>query len=223
MYLFVIFITEQNIILGANWEFMGVEEFDDSENENYNDNSDSTADDESDDSIDEDEDNNGNYNELYDEMMDQNSYSSDGYDNSSDMDPEYAIPNFKRMHKMFMKRHQNLKKPLYSFQPLRLIQCNYKNRNESFEYPIARSGHRIIASESHLYSLGGYNPKSLTTEMQLEACMLFQELWSYNFACSKWKLIQSGENSYMPRELASNALVIYNNVLIVSNFNSSLN
>ena len=207
-------------------EYIGIDEFDDSENES-DDNLDNIADDEiedfndeDDDFNDEDDDNNDiNYDEL-DENMDEDSSSSDDYDNLSEMDPEYAIRNFRRMHTMFMKRQQSQKKPLYSFQPLRLIQCHYKNRHDRWEYPIARSGHRIIASESHLYSLGGYNPKRPTNVMRRDTCILFQELWSYNFASNKWKLLQNADNSHMPRELASNALVIYDNVLIVSIFYS---
>ncbi|TMW47610.1 hypothetical protein DOY81_007309 [Sarcophaga bullata] len=209
------YIAEQNAgEVGADVEYMGIDEFDDSENESFDDNGDNIADDESDDFNDEDDDdNNSNYDEL-DENMDQDSNSSDDYDNLSEMDPEYAIRNFRRMHKMFIKRQQSQKKPLYSFQPLRLIQCHYKNRHDRWEYPIARSGHRIIASESHLYSLGGYNPKRPANVMRRDACILFQELWSYNFASNKWKLLQNADNSHMPRELASNALVIYDNVLI---------
>lgn len=222
IFFFILLSMHHNQILlkdvEVDVEYIGVDEFDDSENESFDDNGDNIADDESDDSNDEDDDDNdSNYDEL-DENMDQDSYSSDDYDNLSEMDPEYAIRNFRRMHKMYIKRQQSQKKPLYSFQPLRLIQCHYKNRHDRWEYPIARSGHRIIASESHLYSLGGYNPKRPTNVMRRDACILFQELWSYNFASNKWKLLQNADNSHMPRELASNALVIYDNVLIVSTF-----
>lgn len=200
----------QNLALeniGANVEYVGMDVVDDSSNES-DDNSVADDDDE-----DDDEDDINNYNEL----LDQDSVSSDEYD-ISEMDPEYAVRNFRRMHKLLIRRHQELKKPAYSFQPLRLIQCFYKNRHDSCTYPIARSGHRIIASESNLYSLGGYNPKSRTNAMRRGACMLFQELWAYNFATNRWKLLQNADNSDMPRELASNALAIYNNVLIVSTY-----
>lgn len=208
----------QNLALeeiGANVEYVGMDVVDDnSSNESDDEDGNNVADDDDDDDEDDDEEF-SNYDEL-EEMMDQESCSSDEYDILSEMDPEYAIRNFRRMHKMFIKRHQELKKPAYSFQPLRLIQCHYKNRHDSWSYPIARSGHRIIASESHLYSLGGYNPKRRTNAMRRGACMLFQELWAYNFATNTWKLLHNADNCEMPRELASNALAIYNNVLIVS-------
>lgn len=105
----------------------------------------------------------------------------------------------------------------YTFQPLKLIKVNYKFLAPGVDFPVSRSGHRVIASESHLYSLGGYNPRSALSAARRGLCLLFQELWSYNFSTNKWKLLLNGENAQsMPRELASNALAIHNNVLIVS-------
>lgn len=129
-------------------------------------------------------------------------------DDSENFYKQELIEEIADMRQMFKQQYCD-KTPKYSFKPLQLVRCHYKHRN-LFSYPIARSGHRIIASESHLYSLGGYNPN------RPDDCMLFQELWAYNFATSRWKLLLHGANSDMPTELASNALVIYNNVLIVS-------
>ncbi|XP_030386869.1 kelch domain-containing protein 10 homolog [Scaptodrosophila lebanonensis] len=106
-------------------------------------------------------------------------------------------------------------KPIYCFQPLRLVKCQYKEKHCIGGFPLARSGHRIIASKTHLYSLGGYNPRSALTAARRGRCLLFQELWSYNFATSRWKLELNADNARnMPVELASNALAIHNNVLI---------
>lgn len=108
-------------------------------------------------------------------------------------------------------------KPHYAFQPLRLVKCQYRDKHFPGGFPLARSGHRIIASNSHLYSLGGYNPRSALVASRRGRCLLFQELWSFNFATSTWKLELNADNaSNMPVELASNALTIHNNVLIVS-------
>ncbi|XP_017079146.1 kelch domain-containing protein 10 homolog [Drosophila eugracilis] len=105
--------------------------------------------------------------------------------------------------------------PLYSFLPLRLVKCHYKTKNMPGGFPMARSGHRVIASNSHLYSLGGYNPRRASTASRYGRCQLFQELWSYNFASMTWRLELNADNaSNMPVELASNALTIHNNVLI---------
>ncbi|XP_020815412.1 kelch domain-containing protein 10 homolog [Drosophila serrata] len=104
--------------------------------------------------------------------------------------------------------------PNYAFQPLRLVKCQYKKHCKG-GFPLERSGHRIIASNSHLYSLGGYNPRSALRASRRGHCLLFQELWSFNFATRTWKLELNADNaSNMPVELASNALTIHNNVLI---------
>ncbi|ALC42409.1 slim [Drosophila busckii] len=106
-------------------------------------------------------------------------------------------------------------RPLYTFQPARLVKCQFKEKHWVGFFPLARSGHRIIASKSHLYSLGGYNPRSALTAARRGRCLLFQELWSYNFATNRWKLELNADNaSNMPTELASNALAIHNDVLI---------
>lgn len=107
--------------------------------------------------------------------------------------------------------------PMYAFQPLRLVKCQYRDKHIPGGFPLARSGHRIIASNSHLYSLGGYNPRSAMSASRHGRCLLFQELWSYNFATRTWRLeLNAGNAANMPVELASNALTIHNNVLIVS-------
>lgn len=106
-------------------------------------------------------------------------------------------------------------RPMYTFQPARLVKCHFKEKHVNGGYPLARSGHRIIASKSHLYSLGGYNPRSALIAARRGRCLLFQELWSYNFATNRWKLERNADNaSNMPTELASNALAIHNDVLI---------
>lgn len=108
-------------------------------------------------------------------------------------------------------------RPIYTFQPARLVKCQFKEKHCIGGFPLARSGHRIIASKSHLYSLGGYNPRSALIAARRGRCLLFQELWSYNFATNRWKLELNADNaSNMPTELASNALAIHNDVLIVS-------
>lgn len=157
-----------------------------------------------------------NCNEFSELMNLPSSSSSDGFDLPSEIESGHEVRNFKTMYKLFVKRQQELKMPAYAFRPLRLLKCLYKSRHDQKSYPIARSGHQITASESHLYSLGGYNPNNRTSAVHQESNLLFRELWSFNFASNRWKLIQNATNSDMPRELASNALVIHNNVLIVS-------
>ncbi|CAD7014793.1 unnamed protein product [Ceratitis capitata] len=94
------------------------------------------------------------------------------------------------------------------------FKCSYKRHCPPGDYPFARSGHRVVASESHLYSLGGYNLRNSSTTLHGTG-MLFQELWRYNFTTKLWVLLHNpATNRNMPRELASNALIITNNLLI---------
>lgn len=105
-------------------------------------------------------------------------------------------------------------KPIYAFKPQRLMKCNYKKHCAPRDYPFARSGHRVVASDSHLYTLGGYNPSNSNTTIHGSG-MLFQELWRFNLATKRWVLLHNpSTNRNMPGELASNALIISNNLLI---------
>ncbi|XP_055919312.1 kelch domain-containing protein 10 homolog [Eupeodes corollae] len=101
----------------------------------------------------------------------------------------------------------------YVFRAYELTKVNYKLQ-KSDAFPVSRSGHRVIASDAHLFSLGGYNPRSARNSAMRGRCLLFQELWSYNFATKKWKLLMDSKTKNMPQELASNALAIHNNLLI---------
>lgn len=81
--------------------------------------------------------------------------------------------------------------------------------------PCSRSGHRIGADSSNLYSFGGYNPwmRIELDEDDDDYYPLFQELWKFNFASKTWIKFP---NSYsLPTELASSALVLHGNVLMV--------
>ncbi|XP_017054276.1 kelch domain-containing protein 10 homolog [Drosophila ficusphila] len=148
--------------------------------------------------------------ELY---SDESTSSSDELENSKELS--------KSVFDVFLSPEQQQKlresyaRPLYTFRPLQLVKCQYREKHLPGGFPLARSGHRIIASNSHLYSLGGYNPRSALAASRRGHCLLFQELWSYNFATRTWRLELNADNaSNMPVELASNALTIHNNVLI---------
>ncbi|XP_073845762.1 scruin like at the midline isoform X1 [Musca autumnalis] len=198
----------QNLALeeiGAQEEYVAMDVVEDSDN-------DSDGAEEGADDGDEDDESSDDYDVLED-LVPQDSWSSDEIDCDDDSNFDHESVSLQRLHRM-LNRYRERVKHTYSFQPFRLIRCQYKANHDAGEFPIARSGHRIIASESHLYSLGGYNPNRTPNVTRFDACMLFQELWAFNFATGRWKLLLNADNSEMPRELASNALVIYNNVLI---------
>lgn len=87
--------------------------------------------------------------------------------------------------------------------------------NQESRVPFPRSGHRIGADSSNLYSFGGYNPwmRIDLDEDDDEYYPLFQELWKFNFASKTWIRFPNGHS--LPSELASSALVLHGNVLMV--------
>lgn len=132
----------------------------------------------------------------------------------SDLNHQATIPTLKNLYRCLQQCKRKRLKKLYAFQPFKLIKCPFKFWCELGDFPTARSGHRVVATESHLYSLGGYNPHR--APIRNVSSKIYQELWSYNFATMRWELLLHPKNCTMPLELASAALIKYNNVLIVS-------
>lgn len=118
---------------------------------------------------------------------------------------------------------------MYQSNPDEDIKCNSRRYTlKPFHYqkiipdleckvPYPRSGHRIGADSSNLYSFGGYNPWMRSDLDQSEGVYwtypLFQELWKFNFASKQW--IKYPNSHSLPNELASSALVLHGNVLMV--------
>lgn len=100
---------------------------------------------------------------------------------------------------------------IYIFKPL-----HYEKvvPNLECKVPYPRSGHRIGADSSNLYSFGGYNPWMRNDlDDDDDYYPLFQELWKFNFASKKWIKFPNGHS--LPSELASSALVLHGNLLMV--------
>lgn len=109
---------------------------------------------------------------------------------------------------------------LYVFRPYEFRVCVDDCEGSNGPFPKPRSGHRIVCDASNLYSFGGYNPYISDTDEELkddpawQDCKpLFQELWRFNFATCKWKKLPC--SSSMPKELASNAVILDGNILLV--------
>jgi len=105
---------------------------------------------------------------------------------------------------------------IYRFKPLVII----KHKAKSLECPKARSGHRIACDHRYLYSYGGFNPCVPDTDPDMRddqtwvaSKPLFKELWRYNFMNEQWKRLPGQES--MPNELASNAMILCGNTLMV--------
>lgn len=103
----------------------------------------------------------------------------------------------------------------YVFKPFRYEEIK-PHKNSKVPYP--RSGHRIGADSANFYSFGGYNPRigsdeTINDEIWVQSYPLFQELWKFNFAKKEWTRYSNSHT--LPKELASNALVLHKNFLMV--------
>lgn len=115
---------------------------------------------------------------------------------------------------------------MYTFRPYELVKVNYKCYKGLFDkgintYPRPRSGHRIVCNDSDLYCFGGFNPNigERNRNVGNRTQYLFQELWKFDLFTKKWSIVYSSTMEGMPEELASNAVILKNNMLIVrSNF-----
>lgn len=108
---------------------------------------------------------------------------------------------------------------MYTFRPFELTKVEYKNYNAVNRgrginfYPKARSGHRIVCNDTNIYCFGGYNPSA--TPIRMRTQYLFQEMWQYNLMTKRWRQVFGHNHDNMPEELASNAIVWKDELIIV--------
>lgn len=105
---------------------------------------------------------------------------------------------------------------MYVFRPFAMAE----HKPQSAERPKARSGHRIVCDSKNLYSYGGFNPGISDTDPEMQnnstwiaSKPLFKELWKFNLITQRWKQLPQQKN--MPNELASNAVILRGNLLII--------
>ncbi|XP_053987888.1 kelch domain-containing protein 10 homolog isoform X2 [Hylaeus anthracinus] len=105
---------------------------------------------------------------------------------------------------------------MYKFKPFVFI----KHKSNSVERPKPRSGHRIVCDHKYLYSYGGFNPciSDDDPDMQndqtwISSKPLFKEVWKFNLVSQQWWRFPRQHN--MPNELASNAVILSGNTLMV--------
>ncbi|XP_060529523.1 kelch domain-containing protein 10 homolog [Cylas formicarius] len=107
----------------------------------------------------------------------------------------------------------------YKFKPFVYERVVISNTDIYRKVPHPRSGHRIGADSSNFYSFGGYNPLIRREEYHYEddsyidSYPLFQELWKFNYASRRWTKFRNSET--LPRELVSNAVILYRNLLMI--------
>lgn len=109
---------------------------------------------------------------------------------------------------------------MYEFRPYELNTVDYKSYRGLFgegihKIPKARSGHRIVCTDTDIYSFGGFNPDVLTYNSH-HGDHLMPEMWKFNILTKKWSLINDGREPTMPKVVVSNAMAIKNNVIFVS-------
>ncbi|XP_032680458.1 kelch domain-containing protein 10 homolog [Odontomachus brunneus] len=107
-------------------------------------------------------------------------------------------------------------KNMYVFEPYVIVE----HETDGQERPKARSGHRIACDHRNLYSYGGFNPCVSDTDPDMRddptwiiSKPLFKELWRFNLASERWRRLPAQET--MPNELASNAMILRGNILMV--------
>ncbi|XP_055316110.1 kelch domain-containing protein 10 homolog [Sitodiplosis mosellana] len=103
---------------------------------------------------------------------------------------------------------------MYEFRPFLVTRCEYKSYAKATSIgrginyiPKPRSGHRVVANETDLFSFGGYNPNIENK--------LLPELLKFNFLTQKWSIVFSSKSSNMPQESVSNALTLKDNCLVL--------
>nr|CAB3259254.1 kelch domain-containing protein 10 [Phallusia mammillata] len=84
---------------------------------------------------------------------------------------------------------------------------------QGVNFPSARSGHRAIATDDHMWVLGGYNPDHDAQTNAVRETSLFKELWKYNITTNNWVLVPNTE--HMPHELASHSAIRHQNHMLV--------
>ncbi|XP_055607605.1 kelch domain-containing protein 10 homolog [Uranotaenia lowii] len=97
----------------------------------------------------------------------------------------------------------------YTFRPFEVKRIKHK-KSSAGSTPYARSGHRIVCNDSAVFCFGGFNP----VNDEDESSCLFQELWKFNMITKEWTLLM-GASDDLPHELASNAMAMHGDNLII--------
>lgn len=112
-------------------------------------------------------------------------------------------------------------KPVYNYE-FKPFKYEKITPSPGTKLPIPRSGHRIGADAANFYSFGGYNPEVTSDpeygndqedDYYVQSYPLFRELWKFNYASKRWTKFCNRDS--LPMELASNALVLHRNILMV--------
>lgn len=98
----------------------------------------------------------------------------------------------------------------FIFRPFKLVKININSDKNGNIVPAPRSGHRIVCNDGNMLCFGGFNPDYHRQGRQF----LFHELWKFNKYREQWSLVLDSQ-SEMPRQLASNAVILEGDMMMV--------
>lgn len=112
----------------------------------------------------------------------------------------------------------------YVFRTRNIVSLFDEENVNSCLYPKGRSGHRITACETYIYTFGGYNPNDDDTENENEVRYeegevipenrLFKEIWRFNLVTKRWTGLNMKKHQF-PSELASITLQKWGNYMVI--------
>lgn len=106
---------------------------------------------------------------------------------------------------------------MYTFQPLKMC-LEYKSDVKKAlktpnEFPMPRSGHRIVCNSQYVISYGGYNPRSVGFTPRNQVDELYKEIWKFDMVHKTWRLLDVANT---PPYAASNCCtLIGSNILTI--------
>ncbi|KFB48395.1 AGAP005004-PA-like protein [Anopheles sinensis] len=119
------------------------------------------------------------------------------------------------------------RRSVFAFRPFEVCDVDYRSTasltprgsGSGRKFPKARSGHRIVCSDSAIYCFGGFNPNNPTTQNvnndhNREDSCLFEELWKFDMVRKQWSLLLDSKDD-LPIELASNAMLLYGDTIMI--------
>uniref|UniRef100_A0A8D8W8E5 Kelch domain-containing protein 10 homolog n=1 Tax=Cacopsylla melanoneura TaxID=428564 RepID=A0A8D8W8E5_9HEMI len=106
---------------------------------------------------------------------------------------------------------------VYKFQPFKLCLEYKTDIKKAVKYPnnfpMPRSGHRIVCNSRYIISYGGYNPRSVGSNNRVQSNELYKEIWKFDCVHKKWRLLDVANT---PPYAASNCCtLIGNNILTI--------
>lgn len=110
-----------------------------------------------------------------------------------------------------MIRRKKNSPQIYAFRPYQINRLHYVDCVP----PKPRSGHRIVCNDRDIFCFGGFNPDIPSNTGRYRDVSLFQELWRFDTLSRQWELI-FGPGEHLPDELASHAMLLLGNSILVS-------